>query len=46
MFDSFAKIRRILRGGKLIPGHAAAAFGQAETRGFRRVSDRVLAVVE
>lgn len=46
MFQSFAKIRRILHGGKLIPGHAAAAFEQAETRGFRRVSDRVLAVVE
>ncbi len=46
MFESFAKIRRILRGGKLVPGHAAAAFEQAEEHGFRRVSDRVLAVVE
>lgn len=46
MFQSFAKIRRVLRDGKLIPGHAAAAFEQAEARGFRRVNDRVLAVVE
>ena len=46
MFESFAKIRRILRGGKLVPGHAAAAFSEAKARGFRRVSERVLAVVE
>jgi glyoxylase-like metal-dependent hydrolase (beta-lactamase superfamily II) len=46
MFESFAKIRRILRGGKLVPGHAAAAFRDAEARGFRLVNERVLAIVE
>jgi glyoxylase-like metal-dependent hydrolase (beta-lactamase superfamily II) len=46
MWESFAKIRRVLRGGKLVPGHAAAAFNEAKARGFRKVSDRVLAVVE
>jgi glyoxylase-like metal-dependent hydrolase (beta-lactamase superfamily II) len=46
MFESFAKIRRVLRGGKLVPGHAAAAFNEARARGFRLVSERVLAVVE
>jgi glyoxylase-like metal-dependent hydrolase (beta-lactamase superfamily II) len=46
MFESFAKIRRVLRGGKLVPGHAAAAFNDAKLRGFRKVSERVLAVVE
>jgi len=46
MFESFAKIRRVLRGGKLVPGHDAAIFSDAKARGFRRVSERVVAIVE
>ncbi len=46
MFESFAKIRRVLRGGKLVPGHAAAIFSDAKAHGFRRVSERVVAIVE
>ena len=46
MFESFAKIRRVLRGGKLVPGHDATIFSDAKARGFRRVSERVVAIVE
>jgi glyoxylase-like metal-dependent hydrolase (beta-lactamase superfamily II) len=46
MFESFAKIRRVLRGGKLVPGHDAAIFSDAKAHGFRRVSERVVAIVE
>ncbi len=46
MFESFAKIRRVLRGGRLIPGHDSAIFENAEDHGFRRVSERVVAIVE
>lgn len=46
MFESFAKIRRVLRGGRLVPGHDAAIFSEAQKHGFRRVSERVLAIVE
>jgi glyoxylase-like metal-dependent hydrolase (beta-lactamase superfamily II) len=44
MFESYKKIRRILRGGRLIPGHDLAVFTNAQEHGFRRVSDRVVAV--
>ena len=46
MFESYAKIRRILRGGRLIPGHDAGIFERAADHGFRRVSERVVAIVE
>ncbi len=46
MFESFAKIRRILRGGKLVPGHDVTVFSEAKAHGFRKVSERVVAVVE
>jgi glyoxylase-like metal-dependent hydrolase (beta-lactamase superfamily II) len=46
MFESFAKIRRVLRGGRLVPGHDIAIFSDAKARGFRRVSERVVAIVE
>jgi glyoxylase-like metal-dependent hydrolase (beta-lactamase superfamily II) len=46
MFESFAKIRRLLRGGRLIPGHDIGIFEQADEHGFRRVSERVVAIVE
>lgn len=46
MFESFAKIRRILRGGKLVPGHDVAIFADAKARGFRKLSERVVAIVE
>ena len=46
MFESFAKIRRVLRGGKLVPGHDVAVFEDAAAHGFRRVSERVVAIVE
>jgi glyoxylase-like metal-dependent hydrolase (beta-lactamase superfamily II) len=43
---SYQKIRRVLRGGRLVPGHDAAIFDAAPAHGFRRVSDRVVAIVE
>ena len=46
MYESFAKIRRVLRGGRLVPGHAAAIFNDAKAHGFRKVSERVVAIVE
>ena len=46
MFESYAKIRRVLRGGRLIPGHDIGIFEQANRHGFRRVSERVVAIVE
>jgi len=46
MFESYAKIRRVLRGGKLVPGHDIAVFDDAAAHGFRRVSERVVAIVE
>jgi glyoxylase-like metal-dependent hydrolase (beta-lactamase superfamily II) len=47
MYESYEKIRRLLRGGaRLVPGHDAAIFEQAPAHGFRRVSDRVVAIVE
>jgi glyoxylase-like metal-dependent hydrolase (beta-lactamase superfamily II) len=46
MFESYAKIRRVLRGGKLVPGHDVALFDAAAQRGFRKVSERVVAIVE
>jgi hypothetical protein len=46
MYESYQKIRRLLRGGRLVPGHDAAIFEAASEHGFRRVSERVVAIVE
>ncbi|HEY8153665.1 MAG TPA: N-acyl homoserine lactonase family protein [Myxococcota bacterium] len=44
--ESYKKIRRILRGGKLIPGHEPRIFDEPEKLGFRRVSAHAVALVE
>ena len=44
--ESFKKIRRILRGGRLIPGHEPALFSDPKAHGFRRVSAHAVAIVE
>ncbi len=44
--ESFKKIRRILRGGTLIPGHESRIFAKPEEFGFRRVSAHAIAIVE
>jgi N-acyl homoserine lactone hydrolase len=44
--DSYKKIRRLVGGGILIPGHEDRMFSDPKSLGFRRVSDRVVAIVE
>jgi glyoxylase-like metal-dependent hydrolase (beta-lactamase superfamily II) len=44
--ESFKKIRHILRGGTLIPGHEPRIFAEPESLGFRKVSAHAVAVVE
>jgi glyoxylase-like metal-dependent hydrolase (beta-lactamase superfamily II) len=44
--ESFKKIRRIVQGGVLIPGHEPRIFEKPEQFGFRRVSEHAIAVVE
>lgn len=44
--ESFKKIRRILRGGLLIPGHEPRLFADPKSLGFRKVSERAVAIVE
>jgi glyoxylase-like metal-dependent hydrolase (beta-lactamase superfamily II) len=44
--ESFKKIRRILRGGILLPGHEPRVFEDPKPLGFRRVSEHAVAVVE
>ena len=44
--ESYAKIRRILRGGRLIPGHEPRIFADPKSLGFRRVSAHAVAIVE
>jgi glyoxylase-like metal-dependent hydrolase (beta-lactamase superfamily II) len=44
--ESYKKIRGILRGGKLIPGHERRIFDEPEKLGFRRVSAHAIALVE
>jgi hypothetical protein len=39
-------LRRILRGGSLIPGHEPRLFADPKSLGFRRVSDHAVAVAE
>ena len=44
--ESYKKIRRILRGGRLIPGHEPRLFTDSKALGFRRVSAHAVAIVE
>ncbi len=44
--ESYKKIRRLLRGGILIPGHEPAIFTRPGDYGFRRVSEHAIAIVE
>jgi hypothetical protein len=44
--ESFKKVRRILRGGTLIPGHEPRIFDEPEKLGFRRISAHAIALVE
>ncbi len=44
--ESYKKIRRLLRGGILIPGHEPAIFTRPGDYGFRKVSEHVIAIVE
>jgi glyoxylase-like metal-dependent hydrolase (beta-lactamase superfamily II) len=44
--ESFKKIRKILRGGLLIPGHEPRIFDEPKALGFRRVSEHAVAIVE
>ena len=44
--ESFKKIRKILRGGKLIPGHEPRLFAEPAAFGFRKVSEHAIALVE
>jgi glyoxylase-like metal-dependent hydrolase (beta-lactamase superfamily II) len=44
--ESFKKIRRILHGGTLIPGHEPRIFEDPKSLGFRKVSDHAIAIVE
>ena len=44
--ESFAKIRRLVGDGILIPGHERRMFEEPGKFSFRKVSDRVVAIVE
>jgi glyoxylase-like metal-dependent hydrolase (beta-lactamase superfamily II) len=44
--ESYKKIRTILRGGTLIPGHEPRVFDDPKSLGFRRVSEHAVAIVE
>ncbi len=44
--ESFKRIRQILRGGVLIPGHEPRIFDDPKSLGFRKVSEHAVAVVE
>jgi len=44
--ESYKKIRTLLRGGKLVPGHEPRLFSEPEAFGFRKVSAHAIALVE
>ncbi len=44
--ESFAKIRALVGDGILIPGHEPALFNEPGKFSFRKVSDRIIAIVE
>jgi glyoxylase-like metal-dependent hydrolase (beta-lactamase superfamily II) len=44
--ESYKKIRRLLNGGRLIPGHEPRIWADPKSLGFRKVSEHAIAVVE
>lgn len=44
--ESYKKIRRILDGGRLIPGHEPRIWQEPAKLGFRKVSEHAVAIVE
>jgi glyoxylase-like metal-dependent hydrolase (beta-lactamase superfamily II) len=44
--ESYKKIRRVLRGGTLVPGHEPKLFEDPDSLGFRKVSEHAVAIVE
>jgi glyoxylase-like metal-dependent hydrolase (beta-lactamase superfamily II) len=44
--ESYKKIRRILNGGRLLPGHEPRLFQDPKSLGYRRVSEHAVAIVE
>ena len=44
--ESYKKIRRILNGGRLVPGHDPRLFQDPKSLGFRKVSEHAVAIVE
>jgi glyoxylase-like metal-dependent hydrolase (beta-lactamase superfamily II) len=44
--ESYKKIRRILNGGRLIPGHEPRIWSDPKPLGFRKVSEHAIAIVE
>ena len=44
--ESYKKIRRILNGGRLIPGHEPRIWADPKSLGFRKVSEHAIAIVE
>ena len=44
--ESFKKIRGLLRGGILVPGHDPALFTRPDELGFRKLSEHAIAIVE
>ena len=44
--ESFARIRRLVGDGILIPGHEARIFDEPGRFEFRKVSDQIVAIVE
>ncbi len=44
--ESFKKIRKLLRGGTLVPGHEARIWEDPKSLGFRKVSEHAVAIVE
>jgi glyoxylase-like metal-dependent hydrolase (beta-lactamase superfamily II) len=44
--ESYKKIRRLLNGGRLIPGHEPRIWADPKSLGFRKVSEHAIAIVE
>lgn len=46
MLESYKKIRNLVGDGIMVPGHEPELFSDPEKHGFKKVSDRIIAVVE
>lgn len=46
MLESYKKIRKAVGDGILVPGHEPELFAAPEKHGFKKISDRIIAVVE